>query len=109
MIRIAIAGPPGSEKSTVRCNVLKQLACIYGGMTSADIRVKGERVGFEIKDITTGKQGILAHKRGSGPHVGSYHVNLEDLNGIGVYTVTLENRENLELEISLKINKAFSK
>jgi nucleoside-triphosphatase len=65
MIRIAITGPPGSGKSTVCRNVLNQLKCTYGGMTSADIRVKGERVGFEIRDIATGKQGILAHKKGS--------------------------------------------
>ena len=87
MIRIAITGAPGSGKSTVCRNVLKQLSCTYGGMTSADIRVKGERVGFEIRDIATGKQGILAHKQGSGPRVGSYHVNLEDLNNIGVAAV----------------------
>ncbi|CAG0966936.1 hypothetical protein METP2_01150 [Methanosarcinales archaeon] len=52
MIRIAIAGAPGSGKSTVCLNVLKHLTCTYGGMISADIREKGERVGFEILDIT---------------------------------------------------------
>ena len=87
MIRIAITGPPGSGKSTVCRNVLKQLTCTYGGMTSADIRTRGERVGFEIRDIATGKQGILAQKQGTGPRVGSYHVNLEDLNGIGVAAI----------------------
>ena len=56
-------------------------------MISADIREKGERVGFEILDITTKKQGILAHKQCSGPRVGSYHVNLEDLNNIGVASI----------------------
>lgn len=54
---------------------------------SAEIRDKGERVGFEIRDIATGKQGILAHKQGSGPRVGSYHVNLPDLNNIGVAAI----------------------
>src|SRR3972149_3097447 len=87
MIRIAITGPPGSGKSTVCRNVLKQLTCTYGGMTSADLRIRGERVGFEIRDIATGKQGILAQKQGTGPRVGSYHVNLEDLNGIGVAAI----------------------
>jgi len=82
-------------KSTVCRNVLKQLTCTYGGMTSADIRVKGERVGFEIRDIATGKQGILSHRQGSGPRVGSYHVNLEDLNNIGVAAV--KNAMNSEL------------
>lgn len=87
MIRIAITGAPGSGKSTVCRNVLKHLTGTFGGMTSAEIRQKGERVGFEILDITTGKRGILAHKNGSGPRVGSYHVNLEDLNNIGVAAI----------------------
>lgn len=87
MFRIAITGAPGSGKSTVCRNVLKHLTCTFGGMTSADIREKGERVGFEILDITTGKRGTLAHKNGIGPRVGSYHVNIEDLNNIGVAAI----------------------
>jgi nucleoside-triphosphatase len=170
MLRIAITGAPCSGKSTVCLNVLKQLTCTYGGMTSSEIRTKGERVGFEIRDIATGKQGILARKYGAGPRVGSYHVNLEDLKTIGVaairnaigtelivideiapmefksqefikaveealdsdknmlavvhqksshpvaerirkefliYTVTLENRERMVLEVTEKINKSY--
>lgn len=95
MLRIAITGSPGVGKSTVLRNVVKQLTCTYGGMTSADIRVNGERVGFEIKDIATGKQGILAHKKGTGPRVGSYHVNLEDLNNIGVAAIKNAMRSEL--------------
>lgn len=87
MERIAITGSPGVGKSTVCRNVLKHLTCTYGGMVSADLRVKGERIGFEIKDIATGKQGILAHRQGTGPRVGSYHVNIEDLNSIGVTAI----------------------
>ncbi len=87
MLRIAITGKPGSGKSIVCRNVLKHLTCTYGGMTSADIREKGERVGFEIRDIASGKQGILAHKHAAGPRVGSYHVNIEDLNRIGVAAI----------------------
>ncbi len=44
MERIAITGSPDVGKSTVMRNVLKQFTCTYGGMTSADIRVNGERV-----------------------------------------------------------------
>ncbi len=87
MIRIAITGAPGSGKSTVCRKILKHLTCTRGGIISVDIREKGERVGFEIQDIATGKQGILAHKHGSGPRVGSYHVNLSDLNNIGVAAI----------------------
>ena len=97
MERIAITGAPGVGKSTVCRNVLKELTCRYGGMISADIRENGERVGFEIKDIATGKRGILAHKKGTGPRVGSYHVNLADLNDIGV--AAIRNALNLELVV----------
>lgn len=86
-MRIAITGSPGVGKSTVLRNVLKQLTCTYGGMASADIRVNGERVGFEIRDIATGKQGILAHRQGRGPRLGKYHVNIEDLNNMGVSAI----------------------
>ncbi|MCX9074824.1 MAG: NTPase [Candidatus Methanoperedens sp.] len=51
------------------------------------MREKGERTGFEIRDLASGKHGILAHRKGSGPRVGSYHVNLEDLNNIGVAAI----------------------
>ena len=64
-------------------------------MTSADIREKGERVGFKVEDITSGKQGILAHRTCSGPRVGSYRVNIEDLNNIGV--AAIRNGMNSEL------------
>ena len=97
MLRIAITGAPGSGKSTVCRNVLQQLACTYGGMTSADIREGRERTGFEIRDIATGKQGILAHRNGTGPRVGGYHVNLDDLNGIGV--VAIRNAMSSELVV----------
>ncbi len=97
MERIAITGSPGVGKSTVCRNVLELLTCTYGGMVSADIRVKGERVGFEIRDIATGKQGVLAHRQGTGPRVGTYHVNLEDLNNIGV--AAIRNALNSELVV----------
>jgi nucleoside-triphosphatase len=46
--------------------------------------VKGERVGFEIRDLTNGTQGELASvTRGIGPKVGKYRVNLADLAGVG--------------------------
>lgn len=95
MERIAITGRPGVGKSTVCRNVLKQVTAAFGGMVSADIRVKGERVGFEITDIATGRKGTLAHKEGAGPRVGSYHVNLADLNDIGVNAI--KNARSLEL------------
>lgn len=87
MVRIAITGAPGSGKSTVCRRVLEKLTCTCGGMLSSDIRIRGERVGFEVKDIATGKRGMLAHKQSRGPRVGKYHVDLEDLKNIGVNAI----------------------
>ncbi len=47
------------------------------------------RVGFEILDLTSGRHGWLAHvNRQSGPQVGKYHVNLDDLENIGTVAIT---------------------
>ncbi len=48
---------------------------------------RGRRVGFELLDLQTGVKGVLAHIRGDGPRVGKYHVNLHDLDRIGVSAV----------------------
>jgi nucleoside-triphosphatase len=54
-----------------------------GGIQTAEIREEGLREGFSIRDLATGKTGVLGSARGSGPRVGKYHVNLEDLEKIG--------------------------
>jgi len=87
MKRIAITGSPGIGKSTVCHNVVEHLTCTYGGMVCADIRIEGERIGFGLMDISTKEQGILAHKDGSGPRMGKYNVNLDDLDSIGVNAI----------------------
>ena len=87
MKRIAITGNPGVGKSTVCRNIVENLTCTYGGMVCADIRIEGKRVGFELMDISTKEQGILADKDGNGPLVGKYNVNLDDLESIGVNAI----------------------
>ena len=57
-------------------------------MISREVRKDNVRVGFEIVDLTSGKHGWLAHVNGSGPQVGKYHVNLDDLNNIGAAAIT---------------------
>lgn len=45
-------------------------------------------MGFEIKDLSTGERGWLAHiNQPEGPRIGKYRVNLTDLNIIGVGSV----------------------
>ncbi len=87
MRRIAVTGKPGVGKSTVVAKAAGELADKFGlkigGIRTAEIRKEGKREGFSIEDLVTGMTGILSHVKGSGPRVGKYHVNLEDLAGIG--------------------------
>lgn len=93
--RVAITGSPGAGKTTVCRQVLDLLDCTTGGMLCSDIIEGSRRVGFELLDLKTGKKGVLAHIRGHGPGVGKYHVNMHDLDEIGVRSI--ENAMDAEL------------
>lgn len=87
MKRIAVTGRPGVGKSTVVAKAAEEAAEKFGirvgGIRTAEIRVEGVREGFSIRDLASGKEGILSHVRGSGPRIGKYHVDLEALEEIG--------------------------
>ncbi|XES76344.1 MAG: nucleoside-triphosphatase [Candidatus Bathyarchaeia archaeon] len=58
-------------------------------MFSREVREGGTRVGFEVVDVANAKVGWLAHVNGQGsPQVGKYHVNLADLEAIGVKAIS---------------------
>lgn len=88
---IFLTGPPRTGKTTVLLKTAEKLnARNYklGGMISQEIREKGVRVGFEIRDYATGRKGWLAHVRQpTGPRIGKYRVNLADLKSIGVAAI----------------------
>jgi nucleoside-triphosphatase len=57
-------------------------------MISREARAGNVRIGFEIIDLTNSKHGWLAHvNQRTGPQVGKYHVNLEDLDNIGAQAI----------------------
>jgi nucleoside-triphosphatase len=57
-------------------------------MISREMRANGTRVGFEVKDVSSGQRGVLAHVSGfRGPQVGRYHVNLKDLDVVGAASI----------------------
>ncbi len=88
---LLIAGNPGVGKTTVltkTVDLLKSKNCNVGGMISREVREKGTRVGFEILDLKTHKRGWLAHvNQKTGPQVGKYRVNLDDLKSIGAKAI----------------------
>jgi len=85
--RIFLTGEPGSGKTTVvkrTADLLAGRGFKVGGMTSKEIRERGNRTGFSIEDSMTHEEGVLATVRSSGgPHVGRYVVNLQDLESVG--------------------------
>jgi nucleoside-triphosphatase len=87
-----LTGAPSVGKTTVLVKVvdaLKAQGVSVGGMISREARKDNIRVGFEIVDLTSGEHGWLAHvNQKSGPQVGRYHVNLQDLERIGAEAIT---------------------
>lgn len=88
---IFLTGNPGIGKTTIllkAVEALKAKGYSVGGMLSREVRSCGNRVGFEIIDLSSGKRGWLAHiNQSTGPQVGRYRVNLKDLNNIGVAAI----------------------
>ncbi len=84
---ILITGRPGVGKTTLLKRIndfLVNQGVVVGGVFCPEIKSKDKRTGFAIIDIMTQKRGILAKKGLQSPKIGSYSVNLEDLNDIGV-------------------------
>jgi nucleoside-triphosphatase len=88
---LLLTGVPGVGKTTVlikAVDALKAHGVSVGGMISREAREGNVRIGFEIMDLTNNKHGWLAHiSQKSGPQVGKYHVNLEDLDNIGAQAI----------------------
>lgn len=86
-----VTGAPGTGKTTVVSKIviaLKARGLTVGGMISQEARDCCTRKGFEVIDVATGKNGWLAHvDQKTGPLVGKYHVNLSDLERIGVKAI----------------------
>ncbi|MCX8177455.1 MAG: NTPase [Candidatus Bathyarchaeota archaeon] len=86
-----LTGSPGVGKTTALLRVIDKLKAegySVGGMVSREVRQGGIRVGFEILDLTGNRRGWLAHiSQNSGPQVGKYRVNLNDLEDVGVQAI----------------------
>lgn len=82
-----LTGSPGVGKTTIllkAVEVLRGRGFSVGGIVTREVRSMGERVGFEILDISGSRRGWLARvDQNQGPRVGRYRVNLEDLNSVG--------------------------
>lgn len=88
---LLLTGGPGVGKTSVllkAVDALKARGYRVGGVLSREVRSSGIRVGFEILDLDSGRRGWLARvNQKSGPQVGKYRVNLEDLDSVGAEAV----------------------
>jgi len=88
---ILITGIPGIGKTTAiirTAEKLKAQGYKIGGMITKEKREGYVRVGFEIQDLATQRQGWLAHvKQPNGPRTGKYRVNLTHLEGVGANAI----------------------
>lgn len=82
---ILLTGNPGVGKTTIVKRVISDLKN-KGGFFTEEMKEGGKRIGFKIVTIN-GKKGILAYKEKGEFMVGSYSVNMKDLEEIAVESV----------------------
>jgi len=100
--KIFLTGKPGVGKTTIMLHLIEELKKTgfnVGGFVSSEVRVNGVRVGFKIKDLTSKREGWLAHvNQVEGPKLGKYKVNLKDLIEIGVASINeAENNPSIDV------------
>ncbi len=83
-----VTGDPGSGKTTVVSKIIlkaKTYGFTVGGVLTREVRSHGERIGFNLIDISSEVSSTLAStERQPGPRVGKYHVNLTTLSMLAV-------------------------
>lgn len=88
-VRIALlTGLPGVGKTTMARKIADNLVSRklkVAGIITSEVRENGHRIGFRITDLATGEEGWLARKESrGGPRMGSYRIDMHDLELIGV-------------------------
>ena len=79
-----LTGRPGVGKTTLLLRVLEGIKARAGGFYTQEVREGGKRIGFRIRSLS-GEEGTLARKGLRSPcRVGSYGVDVETLEKIGV-------------------------
>ena len=99
MFRIAVTGRPGIGKTTFCKKVydaLKDTVNVSGFIT-LEVREKGVRIGFKLKDLNTGEENWLAKVDHQSPfRVGKYGVLIES---IDKFARKIEHYKNADLII----------
>ena len=94
MKNILICGTPGVGKTTLIKKILKRINLRAGGFYTEEIKENNRRVGFKIISLDNQK-GILAHVNiKDSQRVGRYGVNINDLENIGVKSLSQALRDD---------------
>jgi len=108
VVKIGLTGVPGVGKTETLLKIVRRLeekGIVIGGMVTEPITENGQRVGFNIIDWKTKRQGIIAHKDfDSEVDVSGYRVNVKDLEEIGVPAI-LDAIDSCDLVIVDEVGK----
>jgi len=94
---VLLTGRPGVGKTTVVESLVEKAlgkGASVSGVVSPEMREEGERVGFRITDVSTGRSEVMAHIEYEGTSVGKYGVDVQALDSeTPVVGVVQEGRE----------------
>ncbi len=99
MLRIAVTGRPGIGKTTFCRRVYEALKneINVSGFITLEVREGGTRIGFKLKDLSTGEEGWLAKVGHQSPvRVGKYGVLVESIDR---FAEKVESYKNADLVI----------
>lgn len=105
---LLFTGKPGCGKSTLIQRIVRGLDVPSTGFFTREIREKGRRAGFSIETLD-GQKGVLAHRDIRGPYkVGSYGVDLKDLERIAVPSMRAQGGETVVVVDEIGKMECFS-
>jgi len=85
--KLLLTGRPGCGKTTLIKCVVNELALPAGGFYTAEIRERGQRVGFRLITLD-GEEAVFAHMNFKTPQrLGKYGLDLAALDTVGVDSI----------------------
>lgn len=82
---VLLTGRPGVGKTTAVERLVERVrehGAEVRGVFSPEIREGGERVGFRMVDISTGRSEVMAHVENDSPSVGKYGVDVQAVDAV---------------------------